>query len=335
MNILYIAPYSEGSTSKMRGQYLRQILKADQFKVIDTQIPINHTNKIFRSIGWRYKTGPLIKNVNQYIFNALQGQFSYDLVWVDKGVFIQPSTIQLLKKHSAKLVHFTPDPAFTYHRSKLFNAAVPLYDYCVTTKSYEVEYYQSHGANPIVCSQGYDPLIHKPYHSFNEKEGIVFIGHKEEEREEILSMLLEKGIRITLAGINWESFANRHKSKSNLIYKGKGIFGTDYGKEISKAKLGLGLLSKWVPEFHTTRTFEIPACGTALVTERTNEIAQWFNNDEVIFFDDAKDIVEKVCYALNSDSYLHQISTRGYTKVTNGKYDYRGILEEIITRIYQ
>ena len=37
-----------------------------------------------------------------------------------------------------------------------------------------------------------------------------------------------------------------------------------------------GLLAKWVPELHTTRTFEIPACGTALVTERNSETALVF-----------------------------------------------------------
>src|SRR5689334_11661743 len=157
MKALYVGHYDVGSTSRMRGEYLKQLLPEYEFVTINTDVPINATPKLLRSMGWRYKKGPLIRNINKYILKELNGNFEYDLVWIDKGVFIDPQIVQSLKQESRKLVHFTPDPAFTYHRSNLFYDALSLYDYCVTTKSFEIESYKKYGVKTIFCTQGYDP----------------------------------------------------------------------------------------------------------------------------------------------------------------------------------
>src|SRR5215216_5893590 len=120
MKVLYVGHYNEGSTSGMRGEYLKEILPIEEFLVVNIDIPLEKTSGLFRSLGWRYRVGPLIKNINNYIIESIKGNYSYDLVWIDKGVFIDPEIIYKLKKNSNKLVHFTPDPAFTYHQSKLF-----------------------------------------------------------------------------------------------------------------------------------------------------------------------------------------------------------------------
>ncbi|MBL7698729.1 MAG: glycosyltransferase [Chitinophagaceae bacterium] len=333
MRVLYIGHYDVGSTSRMRGEYLKELLPGGTFTVINIDPPLNATPKIMRSIGWRYKKGPLIRNINNYIRQQLSNNYSYDLVWIDKGVFVDPEIVFSLKNNSGRLVHFTPDPAFTYHRSRLFYEALPQYDYCVTTKSFEIESYKAFGVKTIFCTQGFDPRVHKPHHTPREKQGVVFIGHKEEEREYIVSKLVEKNIKITIAGNHWEKFSARRKHKSNLIYKGKGIFGDDYAKELSAALLGLGLLSRWVPELHTTRTFEIPACGTALVTEHNPEIGSVFSDDEVIYYDDAEEAIEKIeHYVLKRDKLL-PITENGFKKVTEGGYSYPEILSKILKQV--
>ncbi|HUQ66875.1 MAG TPA: glycosyltransferase [Flavitalea sp.] len=330
---LYIGHYDPGSTSRMRGEYLKQLLPEHRFVILNTDEPINATPKIFRSMGWRYKKGPLIWNINQYISNALNQNYNYDLVWIDKGVFIDPAIVRQLKKNSGKMVHFTPDPAFTYHRSKLFYDALPLYDYCITTKSFEIEAYKKYGVRTIFCTQGYDPAVHRSYHTIKEKQGVVFIGHKEEAREYIMSQLVDKDLRVTIAGNHWDKFALRRKHKSNLIYKGNGIFGDDYAREVSGALLGLGLLSKWVPELHTTRTFEIPACKTALVTEHNPEIGSIFSDDDVIYYDDPDEAISKIEYYLANKEKLVSIAENGYNKVAAGGFSYREILAKVLRQI--
>ncbi len=317
----------------MRGDYLQELLPDYHFLIVNTDVPIDATPKILRSLGWRYKKGPLITNINRYISTLLNADFTYDLVWVDKGVFIEPKIIDKLRQKSRKLVHFTPDTAFTYNRSTRFFEALSYYDYCITTKSFEIESYKKYGVKTIFCTQGYDHKVHKPYYHFGAKQGAVFIGHREEEREYIISELVDRNIKVTLAGNRWEKFAAKRKQKSNLLYKGTGIFGQDYAKELSSALLGLGLLSKWFPELHTTRTFEIPACGTALVTEHNPEIGSIFADDEVVYYDDPDDAVAKIEYYISKRDRLLPFAENGHRKVAQGGYSYYEILSKVLKQI--
>jgi len=330
--ILYIGSYNEGSTSQMRGECIRLLSSDIVFSVINTDIALSQTSRIFRSIGWRYKLGLLIANINNLILSSI-GKNKYDLVWIDKGVFIKPSTILQLKKLSGKIVHFTPDPAFHYHRSKLFFSSLPLYDYVITTKKFEESEYAHYGVKTIFCTQGYDPAIHKPYHSFSEKHGVVFIGHMEDEREEILSKLIEAEVHVTLAGIKWNKLIKRYKFKNNFNYKGKELLGEAYAKEISAAQIGLGLLSKWIPETHTTRTFEIPACRTALLTEMNDETKSLFSTDEAIFYDSKSEIVDLVKAYLFDKVLLSKITQKGYERVKAVRADYKNIISNLLNEI--
>ena len=71
MKVLYIGQYEQGSTTRMRGEYLKQLLQPAQYTVVDMSIPITNTPRIFRSFGWRYNKGPLIHNINNYIRAAV------------------------------------------------------------------------------------------------------------------------------------------------------------------------------------------------------------------------------------------------------------------------
>jgi spore maturation protein CgeB len=333
-SVLFIGHYSEGSTSKMRGEYIRELLTATRFDVINIDVPNLATWRPFRSIGWRFKKGPLITNISNYVNQQVDKEYSYDLVWVEKGVFIDPKIISRLRKSAKLLVHFTPDPAFTYHKSELFYRAIPNYDYCVTTKSFEIESYKAAGAKEtLFCTQGYDPKLHKPYHSFENKKGVVFIGHKEGDREEILAKLLESKIHVTLAGINWGSFAFKNKRSEFLNYRGNGIFGNEYARTISGGLISPGFLSKIIPEMHTTRTFEIPACGTGLITEKNLEIESFFSDEEVIFFSNPKEFIEKTERILKDKEALKVLIEKGRSKVSSMGLDYQSIIEKILRRI--
>jgi hypothetical protein len=99
----------------MRGEYLQQLLPMHDFLTINIDVPINETPRLLRSVGWRYKKGPLIRNINNYIRKALNGNYSYDLVWIDKGVFIDPEIIHTLKKNSGSwyISHLIPPSPIT------------------------------------------------------------------------------------------------------------------------------------------------------------------------------------------------------------------------------
>ena len=330
MRVLYIGPYGQGSTSKMRGERLRALLAPDSFQVIDLDKPLAEHSRLVRSLGWRFHRGPLVRSVNRFIREQATGE--YDLLWVDKGIFIVPGTIEAI--NARKRIHYTPDTAIVFNRSPHFFSSIPLYDFCITTKSFEIEGYRARGANKVLfCTQGYDPDIHHPSTPFGQKAGAVFIGLGEEGKERYLALLLEAKIKVTLAGVQWERFVRRYRNNPLLDYRGPGVFGAAYARLLSGARVGLGLLSKRFPELHTTRTIEIPACGTAMAGERNSDTLNIFSEDQALLFGDGNELLEKVQCAIRDDEYCRQVTEAGYRRITGGAFDYTAILRNLLRQM--
>ncbi|MGQ1787099.1 CgeB family protein [Saccharicrinis sp. GN24d3] len=345
MNILYIGQYTNGTTSKMRADQLKQILgtsplgdRGVTFHIINTHIPFFQTHRIWRSLGFRYKGGPLISKVNKYVLNQLSNSTTqqFNLIWVDKAIFLTPQTTQYLKSLTDKLVHFTPDMAFYGNQSVLFNKNIKLYDYLITTKTAEVKEYTKYIENDqlIVTTQGFDKSLHQPVIPFNEKKAsVAFIGLCEPSREEMLQMLIDHQIKIKLAGKGWSAFVEKNKNSTYLNYVGEGLFSKDYTRFISSAYFSIGMLSKNFPELHTTRTFEIPACGTALITERNEETISFFTEEEAIFYDSAEEMIEKIKYYQNHLDELEVRTHKGTERVHKDGRDYESILRSVLHQI--
>ncbi|WP_289055257.1 CgeB family protein [Carboxylicivirga marina] len=393
MTTLYIGQYTPGTTSYMRANQLKTILKSLNkdtlrsstlnpsalnsstfkpstftFHTIDTHIPFHQTPRLWRSLGFRFKRGPLIKKLNRYIIDQLNQLLNpstlkpqtpnpepytlnpkpqypapqtpnpkpFNLIWIDKAIFLTPKTTAYLSRLADKLVHFTPDPAFTFHKSHLFRQSLNLYDYAVTTKAYELKNFEQYlNADKVIyATQGFDTDLHKPLTPFEHKKaGVLFIGHHEKEREEVLQKLIDEDIAVCIAGIKWQSFADKNKTKTKFKYLGNGIYGKDYVKTLSAYQFSWGSVSKWIPELHTTRTFEIPACGTALITERNNETSSFFKDDEAIFYDSLDDMIEKIRYYQNHPQELQQLTQKGTQRVHNDGRDYESILRKVLQQI--
>lgn len=337
MKVLYIGQYSDGTTSKMRADEINTILQSSLFDVIDIHIPFFETGKLSRSIGFRYKIGPLIKNTNTYVLEELQKKSSfYDLIWVDKAVFLTANTLEEIRKKTGKLLHFTPDMAFYKNRSPLFEKGMHLFDHLITTKSAEVDIYKKYISPKklIVTTQGFSKEKHKPTKTFEKKENAVaFVGLAEKNRFEMAEFLLSQNIHLKIAGMGWKKFSKSNAKNPYFHFYGEGIYGKEYASFISSSFFGLGLLSKKFPEYHTTRTFEIPACGTALLTERNKETCSFFEEDEVLFYSTTKELIEKLKYFTSHQEELKELTEKGKLRVNKDGYDYGSILMDILNKV--
>jgi spore maturation protein CgeB len=318
----------------MRFEILK-VLMSVEIELINISPIIYSSNKIIRSLGWRYKIGPLIWRISKAIKEHVDNEDLYDLVWVDKGTLIASDAMKKLRRSTKKLIHYTPDPAFFYHQSKLFYNSISLYDYCITTKSYEINNYKKYGANSVLYStQGFDDRLHRPKYKFEDKKyEVCFIGHYENNRGAIVQNLIDSNVQVVIAGIKWDNFITKNKSNGNLVYLGENIVGDDYVSTISNSYISLGLLSSWVPERHTTRTFEIPACGALLVTPRNDEIMGFFNDADVVYFDKEIEITSSVIGMLSDKSKLQEITNNGSLRVRNGGFSYQSQLESLLKLI--
>ncbi len=270
MNILYIGQYTPGTTSKMRADQLKNILssssKGDKevsFAIIDTHVPFHRCHRFWRSIGFRYKRGPLIKYINRYIISEIKGLSQkplsqppspasyklqakpYKLIWIDKAIFLTPQTTAYLKSLCDKLVHFTPDMAFYSNYSNHFIKSLPYYDFLISTKTAEKDHYlKCVSENRLVfTTQGYDKSIHHPNVPFHQKENsVAFIGLCEPSREAIVERLINNAIKVKIAGKGWHNFIKKHSSNKMLSFYGEGLFLKEYTNFLSSSYFSIGLL---------------------------------------------------------------------------------------------
>jgi spore maturation protein CgeB len=194
-------------------------------------------------------------------------------------------------------------------------------------------YKEAGGRKVIYCTQGYDRSIHHPYHTFNEKDkDVSFVGHYETYRGKVVKCLLDAGIHVHIVGFKWKRFCNKYKAYSNLHFHGDVILGEEYAKFISSSYISLGLVSKWIAELHTTRTMEIPACGTLLVTELNNETIELFEKDEAVFFEDIDELTQKVSSLLKNKCAIEEYIIKANKRLAISKYDYESIVFEILAK---
>lgn len=335
MNSLYIGILTAGTTSRSRYEALTSVTQDWCWSALDTDIAFRSAPSWARSLAFRLRLGPAVRAVNRAVSDALAGD-KYDLIWVDKGVLLWPVTVDRLRQCADRLVHYTPDTAFVDNRSRHFRASAAAYDLLITTKLFELGHYEQiiPGDRLYLTTQSYDSDLLSPRCQFEEKRlETVFIGLCEPDREACLEELLGAEIPVRLGGMGWNRFLKKHGGNSLLSFQAERIFGLDYAIALSRASVGLGLVSKRFPELHTTRTFEIPACGTALATERNRQTESFFEDAEVLFYEDYSALAARLKAMLEEPETLRRIALSGHQRVASAGFDNRTVMSKILGRL--
>ena len=335
MKAAYIGILTPGSTSRMRATVLRELTPGWDWKWVDTDVPMNRAHRVWQTAAFRFNSGPAVSRINDLVLDEIANS-SLDVAWVDKAVFLRPSTLQSVRRAARRLIHFTPDTAFHANRSRHFESTLPLFDVVVTTKSFELDEYRRRIPDDRIClvTQGFDPKVHFPRAVPGEKiREASFVGLAEPDRERVVASLLENGVAVRLAGHGWRSFLGKWGTHPQLTFAGANVFGDDYAELLSRSWVGLGLLSKRFPERHTTRTFEIPACGSILATQATNETRKFFSEEEAMFFEDETSLARTLAkmFAELSDDELARVAAAGRQRVLSDRRDYPSILGRILS----
>jgi spore maturation protein CgeB len=106
-------------------------------------------------------------------------------------------------------------------------------------------------------------------------------------------------------------------------WQGGEVYADDYARALTGAKIGLGFLRKAWPDQHTTRTFEIPACGSMLLADRTGEHQEFFEEGkEAEFFGSADELLDKVQFYGRNESARAAVAAAGYRRCIEGNYAY-------------
>jgi spore maturation protein CgeB len=336
MRILYIGQLREGQTALER----MKVLKRLGYTIVpfDVSSFANGVSRPLRSIAGRFNMGPILRNINRALTNQTGSLRDVECIWVDKGTWIYPETLKCLKQVTGgQVVHYTPDPQMCFHRSRHFISSIPLYDALVTTKEWEVEAYKKAGAKRVILThQGYDSRFYprtvgEPERSSFDSD-VCFIGHPERHYAQRLKALSFLNIRLRIWGNGWPRYSYTHPWAKALVREG--LWGETYPRALACSKIGLGLLSKWVPETATTRTFEIPAMGTFLLAERTSLHQELFEEGkEADFFSSDEEMQDKTRFYLANQEARQKIAAAGRARCERSGYSSANLMSKIIREI--
>lgn len=337
MRIFYIGQLWEGGTALERMKTLNVL--GHSIISFDTSPYLRETIRPLKSIAARFNVGPVLTRLNHALKQQASRLHNVTHLWVDKGVWIYPETLQYLQSLTgATTIHYTPDPQFLFHRSRHFLRAVPLYDVLVTTKEWELDHYREAGAKRVLLThQGYDlrcyPRTPSQAIRGTYASDVCFIGHSERHYVQRLRHLARTDINLRIWGPTWPRCAKWRRWIHPYV-SGGGLWGEEYLHAISSAKIGLGLLSKWIPETSTTRTFEIPAMGTFLLAERTALHQELFEEGkEAEFFASDDEMLDKARFYLKNNESRQRIASAGRTRCERSGYSTTDLLSKIISAL--
>jgi hypothetical protein len=281
-----------------------------------------------------------IWHVNQQLIVAAKQQ-KPNIVWIDKVLIIWPDTLQAIKRLNSEtiMVGYSPDDmAQRHNQSKYWLNGLNLYDVYFTTKTYNAIELRAMGAKyPIFISNAYDPETHRPIPITSEERlalgsPVGFIGAWEYDRAEKMLALASSGIKVRMWG--WQGRADWVNKHPNLIVENKPLWSHDYTKAICSFDIALCFLRKINRDRQTTRSIEIPACGTFMLAERTDEHLELFEEGkEAEFFSSTEELIEKTHFYLSNENLRKKIAAAGRERCIRSGYDYPSRMRWMLDKV--
>ena len=273
--------------------------------------------------------GPRARQANADLV-AASDRLRPDIIWVDKAVWIWPSTLKALRRKGIFLAHHFTDALFprdaqTLWAYWLMRRNLPVFNLNFTTNLDDVNHLCRKGVAAVELTHlAFD---HERFDDFPLPEALrahwstemVFIGHHEPRTERFVRGLLAAGIPIRVHGWGWgrKSIANEYP---NAIAGGM-LSDADYVSAIKGAKIAICCVSEMNYNQTAARSYEIPACGTFLLAMRTPQhLACYVEGLEAEFFETPEELVRKARFYLDHDAERKAIARAGHHRCVSDQY---------------
>ena len=272
-------------------------------------------------------------NYNKVLLDRIR-ETTPQLVFVIKGEYIFPETINKIKHECECVINWNPDSPFNpINSTNYLLDSIPLYDVHFTWSEFLIPEFVKHSAKRVeYLPFAYDPFLHFPVDLKKDEikhygSDLVFVGTWDEEREVILEQLVEFDLKIW--GNNWENLSSKSKLKKHWFSKAV------YGKEVAKignaSKISLNFLRNQNIHSHNMRTFEIPAIRGFMLASFSREHSKLFKiGKEIECFANINDLKAKIKYYLGHKLQRHKIALSGYEAVINGGHSYANRMETVL-----
>lgn len=319
--------------------------------------------RAFHSLGWRVilfntreylplSTSPLCglrnrlerrrqgRDFNRELQSSLL-RLKPSLLVVAKGNRISTEVLCRLKEELQEtvFVNINHDDYYSSAPGNIFpdlKRLIPAYDYFFPTKKCNVDELLKEGArNAHYLPFGYDPCLYFPvkptgrefrrYHS-----SLVFIGNYEKERGEFLAELA--AYRPAIWGTGWLGRGAPAGTK-RFVRVSSCLSNPDleFSKIVNSCPISLNFFRKENRDSLNPRVFEVAACGGFVLSQRSDELADYFEEGrEIVTFSSKEELREKADYYLGREDQRRRIAEAGRERVASSPYSIRDRVKELL-----
>lgn len=275
----------------------------------------------YNKLERRLMLGPLFILMWAIFFYKVKfGQ--YDLIFFRKPMYFPRFILKMSRFVSRKSLFFEYwnddpfGPDYSREWNKYIHRTIPFFDLNYVFREKNVPEFQEAGSRKThILFPYYVSSEHWRSIKENPERQITYIGHGEDDlRLDCFDSLLTEKLDLHLAGSGYEIFSKGRKFNKLLptIY----FSGGEYSNALNNSSGCLAFYSKRNNDKYTTRTFEIPAAGSVLISERTGEVESWFDEDEeAIFFSSSEELLLKVRDLISNPAKRNRIASNGQAKL--------------------
>lgn len=338
MKIFCIGPFQIPSNALGRTRALERL--GHSVSRFDTGVAFGKGKSLFARISRRLFFPVYRGRLLKQILSAAKAN-PPDLVFFDKTPWITLPALRRLKAvlgSSTPIVHYNPDDPFGSYGTaawRSFIKAIPSFDLHVVPREENVEEYWRHGAGEVrVIDRSYDPEMHHPVELTPEdlhKYGceVGFIGTRAPMREASLAHLAKSGVPLAIWGRDWEK--GQYWEVLRRHWRGSAQKGVDYCKAICGMRIALHFLRHENRDLQDSRTFEIPACGSFMLAERSSKHLEFFEEGrEAEFFSTDEELLEKVQRYRKDGLARKRIAEAGHQRCLTSGYSSDDRMRQIL-----
>lgn len=267
----------------------------------------------------------------------------YCLIW--RLTLITPNDLSVLKIASPEttFLSYNNDNPFgekykygSLHQRRLwinFKKSIRHYDVNLVYRPSNIIQYACLGSkNTLLFPPSFIEERVPPFEEKKEFENeIVFVGHCTPKRLKFINTLINEGINVRIFGTLW---TNGLVSEKYIYGEIQSVRGDAYYQLIANSKIVLSFLSELNEDVYTRRSFEIPACGSVMLSQRTPELLSCFEEGvEAEYFSDELELVEKAKSLLQDQQKIDRIRKAAYKKARTGGFEIKSRVANLIEQL--
>ena len=338
LKIVYATGLSENDSSLYRAWALKRL---GHSVVTLNAYEYTPKNPILDKITFRLAAGPWVNRLNRDLLAMVERQ-KPDLVWTDKLLGMQPSTLEKLRTMGVVTVSYMIDNPFGPRQDpgwRLYMKDIPYYDLHVVQRDANIEHYKSRGARDVIKIQtAYEPTIHFPppegWSDANRDRGVSFIGTPYDNRAQFFTSLWQTHRIQTAVSGNRSAWTRALDARTmTALYREGELYLERYREAIWRSKINLSFITHANQDEFAHKSFEIAACGGFLLAERSEgHLKRFVEDEEAVFFSNQEECVEKIRRYLPDEAARRRIAEAGRARAERNGYHNDRQVELIIER---